>query len=122
MQRVRGFTLIELMVALAIVAVALGAATRAAGLAADSGSDLRDRQLALYVAQNRLAEYAVRPLWPETGERSGEAEQAGIGFRWRERIDATPNPLFRRIEVTVTRTDSPARALVVLAGHATRRP
>ena len=116
----RGFTLIEVLVALAIIAVALGAAVRATGMATDSTQSIKTRQLALYVAQNRLAEYAVRPLWPEAGVREGDATQAGIAFRWRERVSATPNPRFRRIEVEVAAADDPGRNLVTLAGYTTR--
>jgi len=75
-----GFTLIEVLVALAILAVALAAAIRAATVAADGTLDLKEKLLATWVAQNRLAEYAARPVWPEVGTRQGGADQGGAGL------------------------------------------
>lgn len=57
----RGFTLIEILVALAILAVALAAAVRSASIAADGTLDLRERLAGTWVAQDRLAEYTARP-------------------------------------------------------------
>jgi general secretion pathway protein I len=120
MRRGRGFTLIEVLVALAILAVALAAAVRSASIAADGTLELKQRLLATWVAQNRLAEYSARPLWPEVGTRSGNAEQGGVGFAWRETVAATPNPLFRRIEVQVFAPRAPERAVATLVGFAVR--
>jgi general secretion pathway protein I len=116
----RGFTLIEVLVALAILAVALAAALRSASIAADATLELKARLLATWVAQNRVAEYAARPLWPELGTRAGQAEQGGVAFAWRETISATPNPRFRRVEVTVYGPRAPERAAATLVGFATR--
>lgn len=116
----RGFTLIEVLVALAILAVALAAALRSATLAADGTLELKERLLATWVAQNRVAEYTTRPLWPEIGTRAGNAEQGGVAFAWRETVTATPNPRFRRVEVAVYGPRAPERALATLVGFAAR--
>jgi type II secretion system protein I len=76
----RGFTLIEVLVALAILAVALAAAVRSTGVAADSTRQLKERLVATWVAQNRLAEYAVRPLFPDAGARQGTTEAGRHAF------------------------------------------
>jgi general secretion pathway protein I len=120
MRTTRGFTLIEVLVALAILAVALAAALRSASLAADGTLELKERLLATWVAQNRVAEYTARPLWPEIGTRSGQAEQGGVAFSWRETVTATPNPRFRRVEVAVYGPRAPGRAVATLVGFATR--
>lgn len=116
----RGFTLIEILVALAILAVALAAAVRSAGVAADTTSDLKERLLAGWIAQNRVAEYAVRPLWPDIGTRQGNADQAGVQFVWRETVSGTPNPRFRRVEVQVFPARTPDRAVARLVAYTVR--
>jgi len=115
-----GFTLIEVLVALAILAVALAASVRAANMAADGTLDLRERLLATWVAQDRLAIYATQPIWPETGSRQGNAEQAGTEFVWRETVSSTPNPRFRRVEVQVFVARAPTRAVANVVGYAAR--
>lgn len=119
--RAGGFTLIEVLVALAILAVALAAAVRSAGAAADGALASKERLLGTWIAQDRLAEYAARPAWPELGARQGAAEQAGLQFAWRETVSPTPNARFRRVEVRVFTAHAPERAVATLAGYAARR-
>jgi len=119
-RRSRGFTLIEVLVALTILAVALAAAVRSAGVAADTTSDLKERLLAGWIAQDRLAEYAVRPLWPDIGTRQGDADQAGMQFVWRETVSGTPNARFRRVEVQVFPARRPDRSVARLVGYVVR--
>jgi general secretion pathway protein I len=116
----RGFTLIEILVALAILAVALAAAVRAAGIAADGALELKERLLATWIAQDRLAEYAARPLWPDPGSRQGGTEQAGVQFTWRETVSPSRNPRFRRVEVQVFSARAPERPVATLVGYAAR--
>jgi general secretion pathway protein I len=118
---VSGFTLIEVLVALAILAVALAAAVRSVSLATQSTIELKERLLGTWAAQNRIAEYAARPLWPDIGTRQGTAEQAGLRFIWRESVSETPNPRFRRVEVNVFPERAPEHALATLVGFAVRR-
>jgi general secretion pathway protein I len=118
---VSGFTLIEVLVALAILAVALAAAVRSVSLATQSTIELKERLLGTWAAQNRIAEYAARPLWPDIGTRQGTAEQAGLRFIWRESVSETPNPRFRRVEVKVFPERAPEHALATLVGFAVRR-
>lgn len=118
--RTRGFTLIEILVALAILSVALAATIRAASVSADGVLEVRERLLGTWVAQNRLAEYAARPLWPDIGVREGVIEQARASFNWRETVSSTPNPRFRRVEVQVFPARTPGRAAATLIGFAVR--
>ena len=101
-QLARGFTLIEVLVALAILAIALAAASRASAMMADSSAELRNRLLAGWVAQNRLAELQARRAWPSAGTHEGEVEQAGLKLTWHETVSATPNQAFSRIEISVS--------------------
>jgi general secretion pathway protein I len=117
--RGRGFTLVEVLVALAILAVALAAASRTAIAMTNSSHGLRERLLASWVAQNRLAELQARRAWPALGMREGEAEQAGLPLTWRETVQGTPNAAFRRVEISVSRRSETHR-LATLTGYLAR--
>jgi general secretion pathway protein I len=111
-----GFTLVEVLVALAIISIALLAALRAAGQGTTSVGELRSRVLAGWVAENVLAEHRAREDWLPPGIRRGVAQQAGVEFAWREEITATPSPAFRRVEVVVYAAPEEVRALSHLTG------
>ena len=112
-----GFTLVEILVALAILAVALAAGMRAVAQSADGATLLKQRTLALWVAQNRLAAAQLETPWPALGSRNGEDVQAGASFVWRESISGTPNPAFRRIDIVVADATQPGYALAQLSGY-----
>lgn len=121
----RGFTLVEVLVALAIISVALLAALRAAGQATQAVDELRLRLFAGWVAQNRLAEHRARGDWLALGISRGAQRQAGADFAWREEVIGTPNPAFRRVDVFVTAPSTPsgdARVLARLTGFVVRPP
>jgi general secretion pathway protein I len=113
----RGFTLVEILVALAIVAVALAAGMRALSQSADAASSLKARTLALWVAENRLANAQLADPWPGIGDNDGDAVQAGMRFVWHESVSATPNGAFRKIEIAVAQPDNPDYALARLVGY-----
>ena len=121
MKQLRGFTLLEVLVALAILAVTLAAVTRAANLMVDSASGVKQRTLATWVAQNQLAQHTARADWPETGIKTGTAEQAGVPFDWEERVSGTPNAAFRRMEIRVYAPGHPDRYLAQLVGYLGRQ-
>jgi len=97
----RGFTLIEVLVALAIVAVALLAAVRAAGSMAQTNAELRLRLLAQLSADNRIAELRAAGAFPPLGTRTSACPQGRTALQCVEEVKSTPNPLFRRVEVRV---------------------
>jgi general secretion pathway protein I len=90
---------------------------RAVGQSADSATLLKQRTLALWVAQNRLAAAQIATPWPAQGSREGEAAQAGTRFLWRENVSGTPNPSFRRIDISVADPAMPDYALARITGY-----
>jgi len=97
----RGFTLVEVLVALAIVATALMASLRAVGEMSATSRELELRLLADMSAQNRIAMVRAARQFLPVGRNQFACPQGSIGFVCHEEIKSTPNPLFRRIEVRV---------------------
>lgn len=125
MKRQRGFTLLEVLVALAVVAVAFAGIMRSIGQSADTSLYLRDKTLATWVAQNRLAEHHIKGDWPGTGTRTGTAELAGREWRWKEKVIATElNNQLRQveIEVSIAKDDHVLATLIGLLRNPGRTP
>ena len=106
--RSAGFTLLEVLVALAVLSLSLMAALRVSGSVTHDIGELRLRQLADWVAEDRLEEHRTRRDWLPVGASNGEIEQGGERFRWEENVSGTANNRFRRIEVRVRSSAQPA--------------
>ena len=111
----KGFTLLETLVALAILAIALAAVMRATSGSTGNADAMRKRVLADWVAQNRMAELTAFQQWQAIGKFSGREEQAGEWFSWEENIASTPNPLFQKVVIKVYGKDS--RMLRQMTGY-----
>ena len=107
-----GFTLLEVLVALVVLAVALVALTRTAAGESDAYAALRARTLASWVASNALTEVRLRPGLPSVGRQEGSSEFAGRTWRYRIDVEDTPAPGIRRLRVAVF---DPADANVITA-------
>jgi general secretion pathway protein I len=120
---VDGFTMIEVLVALTIIAVALAASLRAVGSLASGEADLHRRLLAGWSADNALAQLRLTRAWPEVGTQSFDCSQGNLQLICTERVSATPNPVFRRVEVSVTtpgRSGNLAQMVTVVANETNR--
>lgn len=111
--RPQGFTLIEVLVALAIVAITLGAGLRAAGTLTDNAGRLADVTAAHWCADNALVELRLTKQFPGIGETEFDCPQLGRAYRGRISAQGTPNPNFRRIDVRIV--DEDGRGVVSLA-------
>jgi general secretion pathway protein I len=120
MSQARGFTLIEVLVALVVFAVGVLATLRAMGVAVGGADEQRVRLMAGWVAENRLAEMRATDRFPPTGNNEGEVTMGGRQFFWREEVKATPNPLFRRVDVSVFVERDGSHALSRLSGFAVK--
>ncbi len=97
----RGFTLVEVLVALAIVAVALAAGLRAAGALADNTERLAAVTAAQWCAENALANLRLARQLPGVGDADFSCEQLGRTYAGTLATRPTPNPNFRRVDASV---------------------
>ena len=112
-QRARGFTLIEVLVALVIVAVTLGAGIKAAAALTDNAERLTEISAAQWCADNRLTAIKLARQWPDIGEGEFACEQLGRTYAGRLVVRGTPNPNFRRVDALVA--DGQGRNLLTLS-------
>jgi general secretion pathway protein I len=103
--RMRGFTLIEVLVALAIVALGMSALMGAMSSAADTTIYLRDKMFAEWIALNRVEELRLQFRRPTKGKADGEVEFAGRRWRYEQEIVETEVPGLLRIDVKVRPSD-----------------
>ena len=103
-----GFTLIEVLVALAVLTIALAAVMRALSQSIDTSASLRDRTVAMWVAQNRLVTHQIQRDFPALDTTEGDVEMADRKWLWREEVKAAPGePAMRQIHIEVRATTSP---------------
>lgn len=101
--RGRGFTLIEVLVALAIVAITLGAGLRASSALVSGTERQQDLLLAQLCVENILVRYRLQQVAPEPGRFEETCAQGQRSYLGQVDIQPTPNPNFRRIEVRALR-------------------
>lgn len=116
-ERARGFTLIEVVVALAIVGIGMFAVFKTIGDTANNVTFLRDRTIAAWVADNRIAEMRLTGQMPSVDETEGDVEMAGRRWHWIAKVSQTPVDGIRRIDISVRREgDAEGSSILSLAG------
>ena len=114
MSNERGFTLLEVLVALAILAVALGSIVKVAANHSLNTEHLRNKTYAHWVAMNRITELQVSHEWPTAGKKSGTEMMGYHEWQWQQNISTTPDTRVLRVQVDIFRDrndDSPITQL-----------
>jgi general secretion pathway protein I len=117
MKRSRGFTLIEVLVALGIVAIALVAGLQASAALTSNAQRQSDVLLAHICAENELARIKLSKQLPAVGDSDQPCEQAGYAFVVHLKVAATPNPSFRRVDAQVFANTVPLLRLSTVMGR-----
>jgi general secretion pathway protein I len=103
-----GFTLLEVLVALAILGIALMAALKSSGVVVRNATGLKERTFAHWVAMNRAAELELQATGLELGTSLGRAEMANHTWYWTVATTKTPDPAIRHAVITVAREEQGA--------------
>ncbi len=120
--RSKGFTLLEVMVALAVIALALAAATSAVSGNIRNASGLQQRTYAHWVAMNKLAEMQLANQWPATKTTKGSSLMAKQEWYWSTKVTKTPDgfDLIRKVDITVRLNEDDESSLITLTGFVGR--
>ncbi len=110
----RGFTLTEVLIALAILAIAMGALIKGGGQSAATMEHLRNKTLASWVAHNSVSQIQLEKVWPLPSQRKGREEMAGISWSWEASIEDTFDVNVKRIYVRVKPDDSSANPVATV--------
>jgi general secretion pathway protein I len=111
----KGFTLLEVLVALSIIATVLGASLRAVASLTQNSRDIRLALYATWSAENRLSQIRLEREWPPLGGRQFSCNQADIQLDCKENILDTPNSAFRKVEVSVFPSLDTERRIIMLS-------
>lgn len=101
-ERSAGFTLVEVMVALAVAGLSLAAVAASIGQMVDAASVIQERTYASWIAQNKIAELRLTNELPEVSTTSGEVDYAGLEWAWRATISETGVENLFRVDVEVS--------------------
>jgi general secretion pathway protein I len=113
--RQAGFTLIEVMLAMAVFAISGVALLAVADNNYRHISLLEEKMLANWVASNQLVEASLSPTWPPKNNRKGNIDMAGRTWYWQQKVVKTDNNLLQQVimEVRVNEDDELASASIV---------
>ena len=117
----RGFTLLEVMVALAVLAITMGALIKVTDSYAFNAGYLQEKTLAQWIAENKAVEYQLMQEFPAVGSKSGETGMAGVDWQWRVKVSNTDDKRLRRLDISVALKqgdlETPVTTLVAFVGE-----
>jgi general secretion pathway protein I len=117
-----GFTLIEIMVALAVIAIAVAAVMAAISGNVSNAAYIQDRTLAHWVAMNKVTEVQVAKDWPAAGTQHGESLMASQQWSWQVKVSTTEDPDVRRVDVDVFANQDQKNPLSAIVAYVGRPP
>lgn len=109
----RGFTLLEMLVALAVFSLAALALLRLEGATVRQTGELDERMLAQLVARNLAVETLTDPAPPPLGASAGETVNGGRRWRWSRVTSRTPDQRLVRVDISVATARAPALLTIV---------
>ena len=113
----RGFTLLEVIIALGIVAVGILAVSRAMTGYIENTAALEQRVVASWVASNRLESLRILKSIPEPGTTDGSEQMAGTTWHYRQTVSTTADPLLFRVDITVYLDDQYSDQVAEMTGY-----
>lgn len=122
MKNKRGFTLLEVLVALTIFAITAAAMHHGIASSINAHSHMKSKVLAHWIAQNIMAETRFLPQWPSVGISNGDVEMAGHQWAWQRKVEETSDPLLRRVDIEIKFAENDDYTLARLSGFVTEEP
>lgn len=107
----KGFTLLEVIVALAVLTMGLGAVIKVASSQSSQLSYIKNKTIALWVANNKASEIQLGK-WPRVGTSSGQEMMANIDWRWKLKVSKTADKDLRRLDIEVNHENQNGEPIV----------
>ena len=108
--------MLEVLIALAVLAIGMIAVIGTAGTSTRQAAELKDETFAHWVAMNELTSLRLAPAWPDVGTHKGEADMAGQQWHWRAVISTTTDPDLLRADIDVSNALEPDSVVSSLIG------
>lgn len=113
-----GFTLIEIILALMIISIALGAIITTTGTSISHASSLKEQTIALWVAENTFEQLSIDKTWPTLGKKNHTVNMAGKEWHVINLVTSTPNNNMRKMTINVYSDKKLQEQVVSLVAYA----
>lgn len=118
--RCQGFTLLEVLVALTIISLSLGALISTSGSHASSAGYLKQKTIAHWVAMNEITQLQVEKEWPGKGDTKGSSQMAGAEWYWTRTVKETEDENALQVEFRIYLDEDRESSLTRLIGYLSR--